>query len=139
MALTPPFAQESDLPATLDTAVRARAAAQLTNASQLLLDEDTRGILDDLTVVTPTIKRITIAVAIRAALPAAGATEGAPITQTSWGAGTFNESKTFANPMGDLYLTKAERRQLGFTKQRSGAVDMWAGAYEDTPVVEETI
>lgn len=133
MALTPPFATESDLPSTLNPDVRVRAAAQLTNASQLILDEDTRGVLDDLEAVTPTIKRITIAVAIRAALPAAGASDGAPISQTAWGAGSFNESKTFANPMGDLYLTKAERRQLRFTTQRAGHVDMWAGAYPETP------
>lgn len=132
MALTPPFAAETDLPDTLNPDVRERAAAQLVNASQLILDEDTRGILDDLTEPTETIKRITIAVAIRAAIPAAGSSDGAAIAQTSWGAGTFNESKTFANPTGDLYLTKAERRQLKFTKQRAGHVDMWAGAYETT-------
>lgn len=132
MALTPPFATEQDLPDTLSPEVKARAAAQLGNASQLILDEDTRGVLDSLESVTPTLKRITIAVAIRAALPGAGVGDGAPLTQTGWGAGSFNETKTFANPMGDLYLTKAERRQLRFNTQRAGSVDMWAGAYEET-------
>lgn len=130
MALTPPFATETDLPSTLSADRRARAAAQLGNASQLILDEDTHGVLDSLDEVTSTLQRITIAVAIRAALPGALAGDDVPLTQTQWGAGGFNESKTFANPMGDLYLTKAERRQLRFTKQRAGAVDMWAGAYE---------
>jgi len=140
MALTPPFATSADLDdKPISDEVRTRAAALLTDASQVILDEDERGILDDLTVVTPTIKRITIAVAIRAALSGAGVGPSAPATQHGWGAGSFNEQTTFANPTGDLYLTKAERRQLGFLKQRSGAVDMWAGAYEEPVVVEETI
>jgi hypothetical protein len=132
MALTPPFATPGDLPDTLDPAVATRAAAKLLDASQLILDEDTHGILDDLTTPTATIKRITIAVAIRAALTTAGAVDGAPVSQTSWGAGPWNASSTLANPTGDLYLTKAERRQLRFSKQHAGHVDMWAGAYTDT-------
>lgn len=35
------------------------------------------------------------------------------LTQYSQGAGPLTESMTYANPTGDLYLTKSERRLLG--------------------------
>lgn len=132
MALTPPFADESDLDGKpITPEVKTRAEALLVDASQLILDEDTRGILDDLTEPTPTIVRITCAVAIRAAQVEIGASPQA--TQSSWNAGPFGGATTFSAPTGDLYLTKAERRQLKFSRQRAGGVDMWAGAYEEAP------
>jgi hypothetical protein len=131
MALTPPFADADDLAnKPISAEVRERAEALLTDASQVILDEDERGILDDLTEPTPTIIRITCAMAIRAAQ--AGIDAGPPVSQDQWNAGPWGQSRTYANPTGDLYLTKAERRQLGFSRQRAGAVDMWAGAYEET-------
>jgi len=36
-----------------------------------------------------------------------------PITQIQQTGGPFSESKTFANPSGDLYLTKADKKLLG--------------------------
>lgn len=39
--------------------------------------------------------------------------------------GPFSGSTTFANPMGDLYLTKADLRRLGLLAQRAGHVDMF--------------
>lgn len=36
----------------------------------------------------------------------------AGLTQVSETAGPFTQSRTFSNPSGDLYLTKAEKRQL---------------------------
>lgn len=131
MALTPPFAGPGDLDdKPISAEVRTRAAVLLTDASQVILDEDTRGVLDDLTTPTATIVRITCAMAIRAAQ--AGVDAGPPVSQDQWNAGPWGQSRTYANPTGDLYLTKAEKRQLRFTKQRAGGVDMWAGAYETT-------
>lgn len=37
------------------------------------------------------------------------------LTQHSMTAGSFNESMTFANPSGDIYLTKTEKKMLGLT------------------------
>lgn len=143
MALTvpPAFATVDQLEARwrpLSDAEKTRGGELLLDASQMILDEDTRGVLDDLTAPTQTLVSVACSMVIRAM--AAGIDAGPPVTQYSYGSGPVNESRTYANPTGDLYLTKSERRRLGFSRQRAGAVDMWAGAYEDTaPVVEETI
>lgn len=39
--------------------------------------------------------------------------------------GPFSGSATFANPMGDVYLTKADMRRLGLSGQVAGYVDMF--------------
>ncbi len=42
------------------------------------------------------------------------------VTQYSQGAGGYNESFTYANPTGDMYMTKPEKRMLGIGKSRIG-------------------
>jgi hypothetical protein len=106
-----------------------RAGVLLIDASQLILDEDSRGVLDDLTEPTLTLQRIVCDMVERAMGPATGGDGGPPVTQESRAWPGFNQAVTYANPTGDLYLTKAERRQLGFTRQRAGHTDMWSGAY----------
>jgi hypothetical protein len=49
------------------------------------------------------------------------------VTQQQESTGPFSQSMTFSNPMGDLYLTKAEKRRLG-VRQRAFTID-------PTPVV----
>lgn len=138
MALTvpPAFATTSDLearwrPLTTDEATRANVLLQ--DASQQILDEDRYGVLADLTTPTLTLVKITCAMVMRAM--ASGIESGPPVTQDGWGAGPWNQQRTYANPTGDLYLTKAERKQLGFSRQRAAGVDMWAGSDQYTPVV----
>lgn len=41
----------------------------------------------------------------------------APMSQYQQTAGPFSQSGTFANPSGDLYLTKADKRLLGCGQQ----------------------
>lgn len=123
--LTPPFAIPSDLVARwrpLDAAETIRATTLLLDASQMILDEDTRGILTALTAPTLTHKRIVCKMVERSM----GTPVDAPsVTQMSQTTGPFTQQSTFANPTGDLYLTKAERRQLGFSRQRAGGFDQW--------------
>lgn len=52
-------------------------------------------------------------------------TDSAPIENTAMTAGPFNRSVTYANPLGDLYLTKADRKLLGVGRQRAFTVSMW--------------
>jgi hypothetical protein len=130
MALTvpPAFATPADVVARwkpLTPEETTRAEALLEDASQQILDEDQHGILGDLTAPTLTLKKITCAMVIRAM--ASGVEAGPPVTQDGWNAGPFGAQKTYANPTGDLYLTKAERKQLGFSRQRAASVDMWPG------------
>lgn len=42
------------------------------------------------------------------------------VTQYSQGAGGYSESFTYANPSGDMYMTKAEKRMLGIGGARIG-------------------
>lgn len=123
--LTPPFAVPTDLadrwrPLTTDE--QTRATVLLGDASQMILDEDKRHVLDALTVPTSTHVRIVCKMVERAM----GTAVDAPaVTQFSQTTGPFTETRTFAGPSGDIYLTKAERRQLGFSRQRAGGSDMW--------------
>lgn len=48
--------------------------------------------------------------------------EGVQAVQMS--SGPFGQSRTLANPGGDLYLTKGERRTLGISSQRAFSVSM---------------
>ena len=48
----------------------------------------------------------------------------APAGQVQQTAGPFSKSVSFANPTGDLYLTKAERQMLGGGGQRAFTVPM---------------
>lgn len=47
-----------------------------------------------------------------------------PMTQFQETTGPFSSGGTFANPTGDLYLTKAERRMLGVGTQQAFTVPM---------------
>jgi hypothetical protein len=137
MALTvpPAFATVADLTVrlqrTFTPAQEEQAEALLEDASQKILDADKHDVLADLTEPTNTLKRIVCAMVGRA-MPETTPGGGPPVVQQQWGAGPWNASATFATPSGDLYLTKAEKIDLGFLRQRAGAVDMWAGAYEET-------
>jgi hypothetical protein len=123
--LTPPFAVPSDLvdrwrPLTTDETTR--AAVLLEDASQMILDEDSRHVLDALIAPTSTHIRIVCKMVERSM----GTPVDSPsVTQMSQTMGPFTEQSTFANPTGDLYLTKAEKRQLGFSRMRAGGVDQW--------------
>jgi hypothetical protein len=124
MALTVPFATADDLAARwrpLSAEEEARADILLGDASQLILDEDKVGILDALEdPPSLTLVRIVCAMVRRAMMSG-----GDSASQTQQAAGPFSISTTFANPGGDLYLTSAERRAIGFSSQRAGSVDMF--------------
>ena len=55
-----------------------------------------------------------------------------PATQTQQTAGPFQQGITYANPTGDLYLTKAEKSLLGASRQTASTVSM----LQDRPVAE---
>jgi hypothetical protein len=55
------------------------------------------------------------------------------VTQQATTMGPFSKSFTFANPTGDLYLTKQERRLLGVLKQRAASIDLLTHLGETSP------
>ena len=52
---------------------------------------------------------------------------GVAVSQESQTRGPFNASVTYANPTGDLYLTKADKKRLGCGGPRAGNVSMLGG------------
>jgi len=48
-----------------------------------------------------------------------------PMTDVNLTAGPFGQSGTLANPMGDMYLTKSERKSLPCGQQSAFTVPMW--------------
>lgn len=51
--------------------------------------------------------------------------DGAAIETMQFSAGPFQESRKYANPTGDLYLTKADRRRLGIGGPVASSVPMF--------------
>lgn len=130
-----PFATSADLenrgrPTSSEDQVKVDTL--LRDASQILIDEYPRGVQ---TASPETLTRIVCNMVLRV-LDSGASAPGVETTQFS--VGPFQESYRWANPTGDLYLTKRERRQLG-GPARAGSVSMmppWAGREYPVPGVE---
>lgn len=101
---------------------RDRAGVLIEDAMSLVADECPRWSQAD----EATIRRVVCAVvkrAMQAPDDAMGAVQSGQVT-----AGPFQQQYTLANPSGDLYLTKAERRQLGCSGGHGAfEIDLLAG------------
>lgn len=86
-------------------------------ASQLILDLCPSAV--DASDVTK--RRVVLAMLTRAS---SSPVAGLGVTSVQEGAGPFQQTLQFANPTGDLYLTKAEKRQLGCGRQTAFEVDL---------------
>lgn len=53
--------------------------------------------------------------------------ETAGVTQQSQTSGPFGTSTTYANPSGDLYLTAADKKLLGYGKQKAFTIGQEVG------------
>lgn len=58
------------------------------------------------------------------------------VSQTQQTAGPFSQGVSFANPTGDLYLTKTEKQRLGIGVQRAANIDLLS--YLDLPAEATT-
>ncbi|MDH5132880.1 MULTISPECIES: hypothetical protein [unclassified Microbacterium] len=69
---------------------------------------------------------------VKRAMATPGGVAGIGVTSVQAGAGPFQETQQFANPTGDLYLTKADRDLLGCGVQVAFTVPMtdWATPVE---------
>lgn len=115
-----PFATHGDLEdrwRTLSAAERDRADVLLADASALV--RDLAPSVGDLDPGTP--KAIVCAMVKRVMQ---GPVDMDGVTQTQQTAGPFSQGVSFANPSGDLYLTKLEKRRLGVGVQRAFTIDL---------------
>jgi hypothetical protein len=119
----PPFAEVADLEErwhTLTASEQAQATVLIGDASEMIVDTCPRYVSAS----SGTLKSIVCAMVKRAMV--AGDSIGISSTQQT--AGPFNESYNYANPLGDLYLTKAEKQRLGRGVQHAFTVDMTTGS-----------
>lgn len=126
------YAEMKDLQARwreiTDEEEAARAQQKLKDAS-LLIDGEckaagvTLDLEDELTV---EMLSMTVCEMVKRAMIAP--VDQAPVTQGGVTVGPFSMSQTYANPHGDLYLTKAEKKRLGIGCQRVGFAHPWGDA-----------
>lgn len=126
------FATTEDLEARwrpLSTAEKATAAVLLGDASAMIRAEcpdiDARLVaVPPATVpeLDPTVPRMVVCAVVKRAMLASAASDGAPVTAVQQTAGPFSQSLTMANPTGDLYLTRAEKRVLGCGAQTATTI-----------------
>lgn len=123
-----PFATHADLSArwrALSTAEQTRADILLADASAILRAAS-RGIDAKITSgeIDALLPKSIVCSMVKRVMQGPSDLEG--VTQTQQTAGPFSHGVSFANPSGDLYLTKAEKQRLGIGVQRAGYVDLLA-------------
>ena len=114
-----PFALVSDLEARwkkLTPGEESTAGVLLEDASQLIIDTcpHASGASEN------TLKRVVCSVVKRAM----NTPSIAGATSVQQGAGGYQASVNFANPHGDLYLSKSEKQALGCGRQRAFMIDL---------------
>lgn len=128
--IEPPFATVGDLRArwpNMPPLDEAMVEAALSDASDMLVEQG----VDTTEVKAGTLRRIVCAMARRSlVMPAA---DGLGLESIQEGAGPFQQTLKYSNPMGDLYLTKQERAALGLGRQRAFEVDLLAGREAEAP------
>lgn len=115
------FATHADLEArwrTLSPADQARADVLLEDASALILDLKP----DVEEWASPTTLTAIVCAMVKRVMQGPADLDG--VTQTQQTAGPFSQGVSFANPSGDLYLTKGEKKRLRIGVQRAFTVDL---------------
>ncbi|WP_326600510.1 Gp19/Gp15/Gp42 family protein [Rhodococcus sp. PD04] len=117
------FAEATDLERrwrSLSTAEKASATVLLEDASVAIRAEclDAGIDADDL---PADLTRMVACAIVKRSMQAATSEVGDGVTAYSTGTGPFTESLTFANPTGELYLTKAEKKRLGILRAKGRA------------------
>lgn len=115
-----PFATYEDVEKrwhVLTAAERETAAILLEDATQIIVDTCPKWAEAS----ERTIKAIVCAMVIRKMLVD---DDHLGVTNSQQTAGSFSESFTYGNPMGDLYLTRAEKARLGVDVPHAFHLDM---------------
>ena len=120
MARFTPFANVADIESrwhVLTEPERARAKTLIGDATQLIMDTCPRW-----AEATPRTRRTIVCAMVIRKMSVADDHIG--VTNSQQTAGSFSESFTFSNPMGDLFLTKAEKARLGAARGKAFHLDM---------------
>ena len=120
-----PFASPEDLEARwrpLDPSEEARAKALLSDATALMMREMAASGVEidgEDEVQAQALKAVCCSV-VRRCMGAP--LDGPTVSNTSQTAGPFSQSFTYSTPSGDMFLTSAEKRELGVGKARIGSI-----------------
>jgi hypothetical protein len=120
-----PFATVSDLESRwrpLSAAEAQRATVLLGDASAVIRAECPDAVTDPDETMIEKVIMVCCAMA-RRALQASLADLGEGVASVQLTAGPFATAVSYANPSGDVYLTKRERRVLGCSAQRAYVID----------------
>lgn len=110
---------------TADVEARWRPlSAEETATAETLLED--ASLIVDTWVSDPDVGRAKIVVCAMVKRALSGPAGGDGVSAAQQTAGPFSQSLTFSNPMGNLYVTKADKRLLG-VRGRAFAVDMMTG------------
>lgn len=126
------FAAVSDIEArwrTLETDEATRATTLLDDASAMLA-----ALIPDLDVADSAYFELLRVVCCNMVIRAMSATESDSYgaSNMSMIAGPYQQSWTYSNPTGDMYLTKMEKKMLGITSSYVGTIrPMMAGEHDD--------
>ena len=104
----------------VDASLTTKAQTALDDASALIIDECNLAGVEVGFISANTLRAITCAMVIRKLTTD---DDHLGVTNSSQTAGSFSESFTYTNPMGELYLTSAERKRLGLRRQHAFAFD----------------
>ena len=129
---TPSFASLADLEArwhVVDASETVKAQTALDDASTLVLDELDRAGVSVASIRPTTLTAIVCAMVIRKLTTD---DDHLGVTSSAQTAGSFSETINYSNPMGDLYLTAAEKKRLGLRRQRAFGFDT---AQQATPTI----
>lgn len=110
---------------TLTTAEKARAGTLLDDAAVRL--DVTCAPSDPVTDQEAAARKIVSCEMVKRAMASPGGIDNVGVTQYSETTGPFTDQRTFANPTGDLYLTKADKALLGCGRQVAFTVSMIGG------------
>ena len=123
---TDPWATPADLAARwrpLAPGEAERARVLIEDAQSLIQDECPRW-----EAASAATRRRVVCAVVQRAMAGPLADEGLTgISATTETTGPFSQQVTFANPSGDMYLTRAEKRALGTGRPRAHEVDLLAG------------
>lgn len=137
-----PFATTADLEAawrSLSTEETTRAEYLLGKASRQIRNRapriDARLDADPPTLDIDLVKDIVCDMVRRTMEAEASAPAGPPIESYQQGVDIFQRSYKYANPTGDMYMTKAEKKDLGIGVQRAATIPMYTvpTVDDDTP------
>jgi hypothetical protein len=133
-----PFAFAQDVAARWRplSATETATAATLTVDASVIVRAECSGIDARITAETLDADLVKQVVATMVKRAMVGGPELAGVSNEQETAGPFMRGVTYANPLGDLYLTRQERRRLGYGGVKAGSAPM---ADPDLYVEDETV